>query len=42
MLEGHGHFAFQTDPAMVAALIREFSSSWMPPVSPGWLLRSVG
>ena len=24
VLEGHGHFAFQTDPAMVAAIIREF------------------
>jgi pimeloyl-ACP methyl ester carboxylesterase len=24
VLEGHGHFAFQTDPAMVADVIREF------------------
>jgi pimeloyl-ACP methyl ester carboxylesterase len=24
VLEGHGHFAFQTDPAMVAGIIRDF------------------
>jgi pimeloyl-ACP methyl ester carboxylesterase len=27
VLEGHGHFAIQTDPAMLAALIRQFISS---------------
>jgi pimeloyl-ACP methyl ester carboxylesterase len=27
VLEGHGHFAFQTDPAMVAAITRQFISS---------------
>jgi pimeloyl-ACP methyl ester carboxylesterase len=27
VLEGHGHFAFQTDPAMVAGIIREFIGS---------------
>ncbi len=27
VLEGHGHFAFQTDPGMVAAIIRRFVSS---------------
>jgi pimeloyl-ACP methyl ester carboxylesterase len=24
VLEGHGHFAHKTDPAMVAAIIRQF------------------
>jgi pimeloyl-ACP methyl ester carboxylesterase len=27
VLEGHGHFAFQADPAMVAAVIRQFVAS---------------
>jgi len=27
VLEGHGHFAFQTDPTMVAEIIREFIGS---------------
>jgi pimeloyl-ACP methyl ester carboxylesterase len=27
ILEGHGHFAFQADPAMVATIIRKFMSS---------------
>ena len=27
MLDGHGHFAHKTDPAMVDALIRDFVSS---------------
>jgi pimeloyl-ACP methyl ester carboxylesterase len=27
VLEGHGHFAYKTDPAMVAAVIRDFVSS---------------
>jgi pimeloyl-ACP methyl ester carboxylesterase len=27
VLEGHGHFAFQTDPAMVAGIIRQVISS---------------
>jgi pimeloyl-ACP methyl ester carboxylesterase len=27
VLEGHGHFAFKTDPAMVAAIIRDYISS---------------
>lgn len=27
VLEGHGHFAFQTDPGMVATIIREFALS---------------
>jgi pimeloyl-ACP methyl ester carboxylesterase len=26
VLEGHGHFAFQDDPAMVAAIIRQFTT----------------
>jgi hypothetical protein len=26
VLEGHGHLAIQTDPAMVAAVIRQFIS----------------
>jgi len=26
ILDGHGHFAHRTDPAMVVALIREFVS----------------
>lgn len=31
VLEGHGHFAFQDDPAMVAAIILEFTT----PANPG-------
>jgi pimeloyl-ACP methyl ester carboxylesterase len=27
VLEGHGHFAHRTDPAMVGAIIREFIAS---------------
>lgn len=27
VLEGHGHFAHKTDPAMVAAIVRQFTSS---------------
>jgi pimeloyl-ACP methyl ester carboxylesterase len=30
MLDGHGHFAHKTDPAMVTALIREFISARRP------------
>ena len=26
VLEGHGHFAHRTDPAMVAAIVRQFIS----------------
>jgi pimeloyl-ACP methyl ester carboxylesterase len=27
VLDGHGHFAHKTDPAMVAAIIRDFVAS---------------
>lgn len=33
VLEGHGHFAFQNNPAMVAAIIRQFTTV-APPTQP--------